>query len=62
MKILHKPKMLPVECKRCGCCFKAKIRNLVMHPLSKNKDGVKCPVCHTINLASFDKQIKEDAE
>lgn len=61
MKILYKPKPAPVECKRCGCLFKPKLRNLKVHSATKTKDGVKCPICNTINLANFEKRIKEEA-
>lgn len=63
MKILYKPKLLPVECKRCGCLFKAKLRNLMVIPATKIKDGVKCPICNTLNSANFERAKKEeDAE
>ena len=60
MKILYKPKMLPIECKRCGCCFKPKLRHLTVVPATKIKDGVKCPTCNTINHANFERRQKEE--
>ena len=62
MKILYKPKPLPVECKRCGCLFKPKLRNLMVIPATKIRDGVKCPICNTLNGANFERIKKEEGE
>ena len=53
MKILKKPKLLPVKCKRCGCLFQPRIKNLQISAINV-KDEVFCPVCKTLNSANFD--------
>lgn len=59
MKILKKPKMLPVGCKRCGCLFQPKIRDL--QALTTDvKDEVACPVCKKPNRANFDIRKEEE--
>jgi rubredoxin len=54
MKILRKPKLLPMGCKRCGCVFQAKLWDLKFSAASKTKDEIVCPTCKTINKAIFD--------
>lgn len=54
MKILRKPKLAATTCKRCGCIFLPKLRNIVFSNVTKTKDEVKCPSCKTINKAKFD--------
>lgn len=61
MKILKKPMLIPVKCKRCGCLFQPKKRDLqVLTGVQKTKlsvkDEVACPVCKTPNRANFDLQ------
>jgi hypothetical protein len=63
MKILKKPKLVPVRCKRCGCLFQPKMRDLqVITGVQKSKFSVKdeviCPVCKTTNRANFDSQSR----
>ena len=62
MKILRKPKLLPIGCKRCGCLFQAKLKNLVACIETKAKDGIPCPFCKTINKARFDMPKSEDID
>lgn len=68
MKILYKPKMLSVECTRCGCVFLPKRKHLTtmsaqtVLPIATIKDCVVCPICNTKNLANFEKQAKADEE
>ena len=54
MKIIRKPKMSKMECKRCRAIFKPKLRNLKKDKLSKIKDRIICPICKTWNLAVFE--------
>jgi uncharacterized Zn finger protein (UPF0148 family) len=60
MKINYKPKMLPIECTRCGCVYTPKRKNLTTSPLSMIKDNVICPICNTLNSANFERQFKEE--
>lgn len=61
MKILKKPKFLPVTCSRCGCIYQPKKRNLTTFPDSTIKDVVICPICKTINPANFEiKAVNEN--
>lgn len=62
MKILKKPKLLPLGCKRCGCLYLPKRRNLVICPETKVKDGVPCPYCKTVNKARFENHKSEDLQ
>ena len=62
MKILRKPKLLPTGCKRCGCLFQAKLKNLVTCAETKAKDGVPCPYCNTVNKARFEIKNEETPE
>lgn len=62
MKILYKPKMLSVECTRCGCVFRPKRKHLTTMPASTIKDSVICPICNTPNNANFERQSKESDE
>lgn len=61
MKILKKPKLLPVECKRCGCLFQPKIKDL-QALTSTAKDEVACPVCKRGNRANFDIKPEEQTQ
>lgn len=56
MKILYRPKMLPVECVRCGCIFHPKRKNLTTLEKSLVKDRVVCPNCRTNNPANFERK------
>lgn len=53
MKIVYKPKMQTIECRRCSAQYLPKLRNLTYMGDTKIKDGVKCPICNTINAAKF---------
>ena len=57
MKILYKPKMLPVECARCGCVFAPKRKHLTT-AAGVVKDKVLCPICVTPNPANFERKTK----
>lgn len=59
MKILKKPKLLPVKCKRCGCLFQPKIKHLQISDINV-KDEVVCPVCKTLNRANFDVEVEDE--
>ena len=54
MKILRKPKLIPISCKRCGCLYQPKLRHLMINKATKIKDEVPCPSCRTVNKANFD--------
>lgn len=54
MKILRKPKLSPMTCKRCGCLFQAKLRDLKINLVTKTRDDIICPTCKTVNKAIFD--------
>lgn len=54
MKILRKPKLLAVGCRRCGCLFTPKMRNLTVCKDTKIKDEVHCPSCYAVNKANFE--------
>lgn len=60
MKILRKPKLLPIGCKRCGCLFQPKRRNLTFEEQLNIKDVVICPICNTINRANFEIERNEN--
>lgn len=60
MKILKKPKILPITCKRCGCVYQPKLKNLQICETTKVKDEVNCPICKTTNKANFDVARNED--
>ena len=60
MKILYKPKMLPVECVRCGCIYTPKRKNLTTAAANTIKDLVLCPICNTPNCANFERKQKEE--
>ena len=60
MKILYRPRPSPVECTRCGCLFKPKLRNIKVVPETKIRDSVKCPICYTLNPAIFERLKKGD--
>lgn len=62
MKILKKPKLAATTCKRCGCIFLPKFRNLTVCKATKTKDEVKCPCCRTVNKAKFDLENSEVTE
>ena len=62
MKILYRPKMLPVECARCGCIFQPKRNNLTTLEQSSIKDRVICPNCRTNNPANFERKVNECGE
>lgn len=62
MKILYKPKLLSVECTRCGCVFVPKRKHLTMMPNTDITDSVICPICRTTNYANFERQVKADDE
>ena len=53
MKLLYKPKMQTIECRRCRAQYLPKLRNLTYMSGKSIKDGVKCPICNTINSAIF---------
>lgn len=54
MKILRKPKLLPIGCRRCGCLYQPKFKHLMLSKATKIKDEVPCPSCKTVNKANFD--------
>lgn len=67
MKILEKPKLAPVRCKRCGCLFQPKMRDLQVISGVQNskfavKDEVICPICKTTNRANFGTKNKSEVE
>ena len=62
MKILKKPKLLPMGCKRCGCLFQPKKRNLQVCEETKVKDVVLCPYCKTANKARFEMPTESEGE
>jgi rubredoxin len=61
MKILYKPKMLSIECTRCGCIYRPKRKNLTT-AMSTIKDSVMCPICNTKNPANFERKAKTERE
>jgi rubredoxin len=60
MKINYKPKMLPIECTRCGCVYTPKRKNLTTVAESTIKDNVHCPICNTPNSANFERLAKKE--
>ena len=54
MKVLRKPKLIPMNCKRCGCLYHPKLRNLQFDENGEIKDEVPCPYCRTANKARFE--------
>ena len=63
MKILKKPKLLPIGCKRCGCLYLPRLRNLESELGSITKDLARCPYCKTANKANFEMPTEsEDTE
>lgn len=60
MKINYKPKMLPIECVRCGCIYSPKRKNLTTVGEKNIKDLVLCPICNTPNKANFERCIKKE--
>ena len=54
MKILKKAKLLPIGCRRCGCVYQPKMRNLKVSKATEIKDEVRCPSCNTVNKANFE--------
>ena len=62
MKILYKPKMLGVECTRCGCIFVPKRSNLITGTNLVIRDKVVCPICKTLNSANFERKAKSSEE
>lgn len=59
MKILKKPKLLPIACKRCGCLYHPQMRNLRICVETQVKDEAQCPYCKTANKANFDLKVSE---
>lgn len=62
MKILKKPKLLAVGCRRCGCLFSPKMRNLTVCKETKIKDEVHCPSCNAVNKANFEMPTESEKD
>ena len=62
MKILKKPRLIPIGCKRCGCLYQPKRWNLQICEETKVKDEVLCPYCKTVNKANFDIPRNEERQ
>ena len=60
MKILKKPKILPMGCKRCGCLYQPKLKHLQICKETQIKDEVNCPICKTTNKANFEIERAEN--
>lgn len=63
MKIIKKPKILPCECKVCGCIFLPSFKDLIGYVSIKGlkeegkTDRVNCPFCRRENRVSFEGRV-----
>lgn len=66
MKIIKKPKILPCECKVCGCIFLPSFKDLIGYVSIKGtkelwkSDIVHCPFCGRDNRVSFEGRVYND--
>lgn len=64
MKILKKPKIQPVTCKKCGCVYrpsKSDLRLGLGFTAQDSKEYVDCPICDYRNHVEFRKGEKDES-